>query len=273
MNRRREGSGAGDAILLVVLLVLGGVLGRLQNGAREKNRLDVVSSIVSGTVSPVASVAGGVSDTTGDFFYGVFAARKLVVENRRLRSRILAAQLYTEQTERMGREITSLRAIVKLPVQPGKNPIAVDVIGFFPRENRITLSAGSIQGIKPGMPVVVPDGLLAVIQTVEVTRSQALLITSPSQKVGALVLGHDPAPLGLAQGTAPDTISLPLSEPKAPVRVGDAVVTSGFGERIPPGIAIGRVIQVEDNAEFGTRRATVAPVANLGLAREAVILR
>lgn len=273
MKRSSEGSGATDAILLLALLILGGVLGRWQNTSREKNRLDTISSALTTLVSPVSALAGGLANGSSDFSRGLFSAQRLSQENRTLRAKLAATALYTEQTNRLQREIVSLRSMVNLSPPKGTDPLAVDVLGFFPRENRITLSAGKNKGVVPGMPVVVGENLLAIVQTVDPVRCQALLITSPSQKVGALVLGHDPAPLGIASGLAPDRITLPIYEPKATVRIGDGVITSGFGERIPRGISIGRVSQVQDNEEFGTRNATVTPSADLGSVREVVILR
>ncbi|CAN5679596.1 rod shape-determining protein MreC [soil metagenome] len=273
MRRSQESSGAADVILLVALLIVGGVLGRWQNTARSANHLDPVSSALATMVSPVASIAAHLGDATGDFGHGFLSARRLEEENASMKAKLQAAGLYQEQTDRLQREIASLRSVARLTSTPGKNALAADVVGFFPRESRITLAAGKKQGVEPGMPVMAAEGLLAIVQTSDETRCQALLITSPSQKVGAMVLGHNPPPVGIAAGTGPDVISLPLYEPKATVVIGDTVVTSGFGERIPRGLIIGRVTQVEDNAEFGTRRATVAPAADLGMAREAVILR
>jgi cell shape-determining protein MreC len=57
------------------------------------------------------------------------------------------------------------------------------------------------------------------------------------------------------------------------VQVGDRVVTSGYSEFIPAGIPIGRVVQIHNDLEFGTKRCQVFPNVQIGDVREVAILR
>ncbi len=207
------------------------------------------------------------------FSTGIYKAASLSKENENLKALAQSAQFYTEQTDRQRREINELRLLTNLGPLLGHERVSADIIGFFPRENRITLSAGENQGIKKGMPVESGRGLVAVVETVEPTRCQALLITSRNQTVGGLVMSRDPAQLGFMRGQDGTSVILSLQDPKSPVEVGDTVVTSGFGERIPRGMIVGKIVQVIPSEEFGTVRAIIDPIVSLGTIREVHVLK
>jgi rod shape-determining protein MreC len=245
----------------------------VQNGARAQARLDPLTHSVQTLAIPIARPAGGLAVGTGEFFYGLTRARRLAVENKRLYDRLVANALYVEQSSRLQREIDNLRGLLSLPDLPGRARIPADIIGFVPRDNRLTLSVGTKQGIKAGMPVVGAAGLIGTVQTVAADRCGVLLLTSRGLTLGAIVLDRNPAPAGLLRGEDSDTLILTLRDPKAPVQIGDTVATSGLSEVVPRGIPIGRVIQVEDDIAFGERRAIIDPFASVGELREVVVLK
>jgi rod shape-determining protein MreC len=259
----------------VALCVVGVVLGKIQTTARNDGRIDPVGTAVGAAVGPVAKVLAIGVNGTSDFFSGLFAARTLKVENRSLRDLQTAASMYTEQVERLEREIDELRRLQNLPPMPGKEKVPADVIYYFPYENRVTVSVGSNQGIHRGQAVVTADGLLGVVQTVDATRSQVLLLAgmnSATLRIGA-VARRNPPPAGLLKGEGGTLLTLEFEDPKAPVDNGDEIFTAGFSDRIPPGIKIGRVIQVTDDPNSGTRRATVYPSVSMGNVHEVVVLK
>jgi rod shape-determining protein MreC len=183
-----------------------------------------------------------------------------------------SASLYNEQVARLEGEIDNLRRMIGLPAYGDKQKVPCEVIGFFPYENRITVSAGKSQGIEPGMAVVSGKGLVGVVQSVDTKTSQATLIYSPRLKMGAIALRNPPA-AGLLKGETRDSLVLEFLDFKAPVQVGDEVVTSGYSDKIPYGIPIGRVMQVQDDVEFGTRSSVVYPHVQIGEVREVFILK
>ncbi len=230
--------------------------------------------IVQALVNPPARILGSASDGASDFVDGVLNARALTAQNRALKAQLSAVALYAEKVDRLETEVDSLRAMQGFAEIPGKVKVPAEVIGFFPYENRLTVSAGSSQGVRAGQPVVTPDGLLGRVQVVTPSTSQVLLLSSPesTNRIGALAERNPPS-AGLLRGESSTTYLLEFSDPKAPVSNGDLVVTSGFSEHIPRGIPIGRVIQVDDNVEFGKRQARVYPSVNIGTVREVFILK
>lgn len=257
----------------MVLCGVGIALGRMQTFSRATGKVDFVSKVVATVTSPVSQAVVRSLDGIGAFGFGFLNAQRLVTENRRLREQVLATALYTETVERLQRDIEDLRAMEKLPPRIGKTRLAADVVGLFPYENRITVDLGTNQGIKVGMPAESAAGLVGTVQSVDANRAQIQLITSVGLTIGAIDIDRNPPPAGLLKGENGSTLSLIFQDPRAPVQIGDRIETSGFSERIPRGILIGRVIQVDDNPEFGTRRATIFPAAAVGSLREVYILK
>lgn len=220
----------------------------------------------------MVAAPNGTGIGAANLFQDLFQGAKLRQENAALRAEINAASMYLETIERLNRELDQARKLQGLPSTPGQASVAADIVGFFPSDNRITLSVGKSKGVRPGMPVIAADGMLGVVQTVEGNRCQALLLQSAALKIGAMDASRNPPPTGLLQGVDSNTLSFTLFDPKATISVGDTIVTSGFGERIPRGLVIGKVIQVEDIAELGTRRASVDPAISMGLIREVKVL-
>lgn len=262
-----------DVFVLVLLCILGGFLGRFQHGALDKGRVDPLSSVGQTLVSPIVLPLSSVVRASSDFFFGLFAARRLTDENRRLASLAQVADLYSMQIERLEGEVSRLRAMSGYGELAGKTRLRADVVGYSAFENRITLNVGSNLGVRPGMPVEAPEGLVGTVQAVEASRCQVLLVTSAGLILGAIDLSRNPPPAGLLRGEDSNRLAVTFQDPKAPVAIGDRLVTSGFSDRIPRGIYIGRVIAIDSDEEFGSLRAKVDPAVNLGNLREVIVLK
>lgn len=262
-----------DVVVLLVLCILGIALGKRQSMARADGKAEPVTAVVQTLISPVSRPFGNAAVSSSDFFSGLFAAKRLTAENRRLQALAISAAMYTEQLERLNGEIERLRTLQGFPPLPGKTRVPAEIVGYMPYENRITLSAGANKGIKVGCPVESPEGLVGTVQVVEPDRCQALLLTSTGLTIGALDNSRNPPPAGFLRGENSSTLTLTFQDPVAPVEIGDRIVTSGFSDRIPRGILIGRVISVERDEEFGSLHAKIDPIVSVGNLREVHILK
>lgn len=258
--------------MLVLLCAAGAVLGRIQTSARTGGAVDFPSRMVRSSVSPLSNGLTAVADGVSDFTAGVFRAGALTRENRRLHDLAQAAALYDSRVDLLIGENDRLRRLLSIPKIPGRQRVAASVIGYAPLENRITLNVGSAQGIRAEQPVVTSEGLVGRVQTVEAGKCQVLLISSPRLRIGAMVQ-RDPPPVGLAIGESPRVVLLDYLDMRATVQVGDEVVTSGYSDRVPPGIPIGKIAQISDDPETGSRRCQVFPHVVLGELRAVFVLK
>ena len=240
----------------------------MQNKARSAGRSDPLTSIVRTAFVPAATTVGRGVQGASDWTYGVFAGGRLAAENRALKSQLLALSTYAEQIERLTIDLNTARALDNLPPVPGKQRIAGRIISHSPFENLVLLNIGSKEGVAVGCPVVVAQDLLGTVQTVEEHRSQVMLLKNAQLELVALDMSRNPPSVGWFS-----KFGVVFFDPKAPVEVGDVIATSGFSDKIPRGLIMGRVIFVEDSPELGTRRAIFDPAVSIGQVSEVVVLR
>ncbi|MDR3690365.1 MAG: rod shape-determining protein MreC [Fimbriimonas sp.] len=260
-------------MVLVGLCVFGFLLGSLQNSSHLKDRVDPVSSVIRSLLSPLGSALNACVRSVGSFAEGTLSSTRLVRENRRLKALEQSFALYSDTIGQVRAECEMLRKMAGFGPPAGKARVPALVYGFSINENRLTINVGSNQGVKAGCPVESADGLVGTVEDVEANRSQVLLLTSAGLQpnsngkpllIGAIDINRNPPPAGLLRGENASTLTLTFMDPKAPVQIGDTIVTSGFSEKIPRGLVIGKVIQIDPSEEFGTLKARIDPAFSLG---------
>lgn len=273
----------GDWVTLVLVCAIGAGLGTFQRDVSEHGKIDAPSTVGQFAVLPWADALSNGVRATLDWSRGVFRANKLTEENRRLFQENASLSADKSTHEALRRENESLRQLLQMPDYPNKQKVAAQVVGYYPDDDRLTINVGESQGIRPGMPVVAPRGLVGLVQAVSSGSSQVLLIWSPPPlRIGALVQSETPQ-AGLLTGERPQLMrleffhtigsegALDIERPVA--NTGDSVVTSGFSENIPGGIPIGQVSEVKVEEAYGRTTAFVRPYINLATVREVVVLR
>src|SRR5688500_15000726 len=218
-----------DWVVLLGLCLAAGGLGRLQEAARENGRADLVSNMIQATIQPGASVVTGLINAMSDFGTGLVRGPQLAARNRRLEQQVRSAAMYEPTVRRMQGEIDALRRMIDLAPPATRTKVAADVIGYFPRESRLTISAGSEDGISQGAPVITGDVLVGVVSTVAANRAQVLLLSNSRIQIGALAEGDPPA-AGLLRGESASSLLLEVLDTNVKIEAGHAVTTSGFSD-------------------------------------------
>jgi rod shape-determining protein MreC len=140
------------------------------------------------------------------------------------------------------------------------NVIGNDVMGT---EKIIILNSGSTQGVNIGDPVLTEAGLLVGrITSVENSTSIARLITHHQSRFQASILNKDQS-LGVVEGGYGGNLRMQFVPRSEAIAVNDQIITSGFEERIPRGLVLGRVVEVENEAYQGFQKITLVPSTNL----------
>ena len=148
--------------------------------------------------------------------------------------------------------------------------------GFVPAEaihgrgvrdvTTMTLTAGSVAGVKRLSPVVSPEGVVGMVTTVDPTMSEAMIWTHPDFRVSAMA--EDGSAFGIVQAHEASATTGYLMELRgipfrSQLKAGQLVVTSGLGGVWPRGIPIGTVIsEVRSAAEAWARTYLLKPVVS-----------
>lgn len=194
----------------------------------------------------------------------------LYEENRNLKARV--AQLETEN-RRLRLEVERLSRALKVQASQAPGLVAVapvvgeDLSGLY---RRLVLGLGERDGLRVGMPVTAPEGLVGLV--VEVSENRALVRTllDPESQVG---VRPEKAPgRGVARGVPPNHL-LAEFPPMVKVAPGDLLLTGAPLGLFPDGIPVGRVERVE-RVQGGLKlRVWAKPLVELSLLEEVIVLR
>jgi rod shape-determining protein MreC len=144
-----------------------------------------------------------------------------------------------------------------------RNTIAVGrIVGSSfnsPRRFAI-LSVGSSDGVRIGMPVRSPDGMVGRIIGTGALASRVLLVSDKANIVPARLLRNG-IPV-LAQGRGDGTVDVrPLEVGRNPFRPGDTIVSSGTGGLYPPSVPVARVVKLQGDDAIALPLADPATVS------------
>ncbi len=133
----------------------------------------------------------------------------------------------------------------------------------------LTLDKGESDGVRPGMPVMAPEGAVGVIASASAHASRVLLLTDPNSGIDVLV--QRSRVRGIVSGILDEGTVLKYVKRSEDVRVGDFVVASGMDGVFPKGLPVGRVTRVSRKDRGLFLYAEVAPVANADRLEEVVV--
>lgn len=152
--------------------------------------------------------------------------------------------------------------------------VAADVIARDPGNwfGTITVDRGAADGVRPHMPVLLPDGLVGRVLRVSQHSADVLLLTDPRSGVGGTV--QETRTPGVLRGIVNSYGQLRMTylAKDAPVKKGHVVVTSGLGGTFPAGVPIGKIVAVRLEPTGVTKEALVEPLVDFGRLEEVFIV-
>jgi rod shape-determining protein MreC len=244
-------------IAAIVGLAIGLILLAISIAAPQKFNdvrglaLDATSPISNG-LHQVAATVSGLASGAGDYWDAAGQNGRLKRENAALRRQMTEARAIILDNR-------ELRAMLRLREQsPKVVAIGRIVSSSFESPRRFAiLSAGKGDGIREGMPVRSPDGLIGRILEAGSVDSRVLLVSDRASTVPARLLTTGQAVLG--QGRGDGTLDVkPLEVGRNPFKPGDIVITSGVGGLYPPLIPVARVVRLMGDGAIAVPLADVA---------------
>ncbi len=128
--------------------------------------------------------------------------------------------------------------------------------------SRLTLGAGSADGVIKYMPVTIPEGLVGIVTDVSSQSSMVRTVIDPESRVGVTV--RNKGGQGIAVGELGNLVRvIDYSEDKS-VSIGDLVETQSRGGLFPRGILVGEVIHLFPKDPNSLQvEFLIRPVANI----------
>jgi len=222
-------------ILLTMSLVAPHQFQRVRGAALD------VTGPVAGALHEVSATAEGLFTGAGNYWDAANQNAGLKRERQAMLRRMVEAKAIFQENRQ-------LKAVLQLR-EHERSTIAVGrIVGSSfnsPRRFAI-LSVGANDGVKIGMPVRSPDGLIGRIIDAGALASRVLLVSDHANIVPARLLRNG-IPV-IAQGRGDGTVDVrPLEVGRNPFKRGDIIITSGTGGLYPPLVAIARVVKLDDD--------------------------
>jgi len=228
--------------------------------------------------SPLQSASSKVSGATGGFFQQIWNFRATAQENEQLKERLAKAELELNNARQDKAENERLKTLLNLSEQSNIQSIPARVIARDPSVwfNTITINRGSSSGVAVNMPVVTGSGIVGRVITVSPWASQVMLITDEKAGAGAVVgqLGQSGA-LGSVRGRSDlgvSMIEMRYVSGLEQVEVGDNVMTTGQDGIYPPGLNVGKVVDVKKGTSTQAHQILIQPGAQLDHLEEVAVL-
>jgi rod shape-determining protein MreC len=259
--------------LLITNLVIMAVDARDANG--EHKILRVWTQALS---SPLQSTSSKVSGATSGFFQQIWNFRGTAAENEQLKERLAKAEAELHAARQAEAENERLKSLLELRDKSDIKSIPARVIARDPSVwfNTITINRGSSSGVAVNMPVVTGGGIVGRVITVSPWASQVMLLTDEKAGAGAVVgqLGQSGA-LGSVRGRADlgvSVIEMRYVSGLEQVEVGDYVMTTGQDGIYPPGLNIGKVVDVKKGTATQAHQILIQPGAQLDHLEDVAVL-
>ena len=239
------------ALLGAVLLALSFFQPSLFGGARS-----AAQDAATPATESVATVRTN-SKSLWDSISGYYRAGS---KNAELKREMELARIRLEEAEAVKHENVRLKGLLDLQDQERKPVAVARLIGSTAASTRrfAYLGAGHDDGVRIGMPVRSPRGVVGRILETGSDSSRVLLLTD-SESVLPVRRAKDEV-VAFAEGRGDSLLRIKLINLGInPLKPGDLFVTSGAGGYYPPGIAVAIVTELTDDG--GLARIISDPAA------------
>jgi len=229
---------AGLIAVAVALLVL---------GKADVQLVRVAGDRIDDALVPVVTLLKQPIALTRDLAGGVGAILAVHEENARLRAENRRLRAWQNEAIRLRVQNRSLRDMLAMPLEEPATRrttarIVADSASSFVHTR--LLDAGRDAGVRRGMAVANPSGLVGRVIAVGERSARVLLLTDFNSKVPVIVeRSGDQALLEGDNSGEPKLRFLPLNPNFA---IGDRVLTSGKGGMLPPGLPVGEIRRIDD---------------------------
>ena len=193
-------------------------------------------------------------------------------ENVRLRQQVTELQGALHQYREAYLQQQRVRELLTFRTLSFPNAVPAEVVGIDPSQwsEAITINKGTKHGVQKDVAVVTQHGLVG--RTIEVGPHYAtvLLITDRRSAVDALV--QRTRARGIVVGRSRLLSELRYVDFQEDIRVGDPIISSGFGEVYPKGLLIGTVRSVHQKPYGLFHDVEIQPAVDLVKLEEVLVL-
>lgn len=212
--------------------------------------------------SAANEVTGNINKRYSGFrdYFGLKETNRLLTEeNARLRN-MLAADFQSPDSSKQRYVDTLVRDSLGRARKYTWLPAKVVGNSYSLQNNFITIERGAAQGVKKGMAVMGPQGIVGVVVETSPNFSKIMSLIHRSSKVSAMLKKDNSTGSLEWDGTDPGFLTLRNVTKGAKVARGDTVLTSNYSANFPSHLMIGTVAEIssESSSNFYTLKIKTA---------------
>ena len=196
----------------------------------------------------------------------------LETENRALRRLNRDLSLEAMRLRDAGVKVEELRKMLEFKEKSSMQLLTAEVVGkpTLQLRNYITINVGSDDGVKEGMPVITPAGLVGRVVGLNNQNAIILLIINADSRIAARTSrGRNN---GILFWDKEERLLLRNVPSVLTQEVGDTVITSGLSSFYPEDIVVGTVVDIEEEQGTLYHRITVEPSVNFATLEEIFVV-
>jgi rod shape-determining protein MreC len=258
-------------LLLVLTLLL--VFTVLSLSLKSSPALRKVQGLVVSMTAPGLEGLEYVGRSAKQLWLGYFyliGVRRQNAELQRQLEEYKQREVHFQEAEQA---LTRLENLLDLKRQVALPVIGARVIAYDPSlwSRSAILNQGKVQGVKEGLPVLAPQGIVGRIVGVYPEYSKVMLIVDRKSSADAMV--QRTRIRGMLKGKGGNRCSLEFVPKSADVQVGDLVLASGLVGLYPKGLVFGKVTAANKKNPGVFQEIEVSPNVDLSTLEEVLVVK
>ena len=258
-------------LLLVLTLLL--VFTVLSLSLKSSPALRKVQGLVVSMTAPglegLSYVGRSAKQLWLDYFY-LIGVRRQNAELQRQLEEYKQREVHFQEAEQA---LTRLETLLDLKRQVALPVIGARVIAYDPTlwSRSAIINQGKAQGVKEGLPVLAPQGIVGRIVGVYPEYSKVMLIVDRKSSADAMV--QRTRVRGMLKGKGGNRCSLEFVPKNTDVQVGDLVLASGLVGLYPKGLVFGKVTAANKKNPGVFQEIEVSPNVDLSTLEEVLVVK
>ena len=194
-------------------------------------------------------------------------------ENEQLRQSLEEYRQKEVRYQEAQQALTRLEGLLDLKRQVALPVIGARVIAYDPSlwSRCALIDQGKAQGVKTGLPVLAPEGIVG--RVVETYPQYAKVMLIVDRKSGADAMVQRTRVRGILQGKGGNRCSLDFVPKSADVQLGDLVLASGLASIYPKGLVFGKVTEANKKNPGVFQEIEVTPAVDLSALEEVLVVQ
>jgi len=259
-------------ILTFIVFLLLSALILMSLRVKQRKGIDFFDALLMELTSPFQKGSTAVFKTIHGVFQNYIILIHLQRENVMFKQKIAELQKENSQLKEMAIANERLEKLLQFREKISSSAIAAEVIGQDPSSwfKSLTINKGEKNGVKKGMAVISPEGVVGQILKTAPYHSTVLLITDYNSALDSII--QRTRAKAIVEGIGENRCQLKYLLRSEDVMIGDVVVTSGLGGNFPKGLMVGEIRKVDKKEHGIFQNAEIVPSVDLTRVEEVLVI-